>query len=74
VVITTPNADYNVKFPTLEPGHFRHHDHRFEWTRQQFHVWSTEVAESYGYTVRIQGVGPEDTEVGALSQMAVFTR
>ena len=36
VVITTPNAEYNVKFDTLPAGQFRHKDHRFEWTRQQF--------------------------------------
>src|SRR5205085_4658594 len=36
VVLTTPNAEYNVRFPTLPAGNFRHRDHRFEWTRAEF--------------------------------------
>jgi len=37
VIITTPNAEFNVLFPNLTG--FRHHDHKFEWTRQQFGDW-----------------------------------
>ena len=33
VVVTTPNAEYNVRWETLPAGEFRHPDHRFEWTR-----------------------------------------
>jgi 3' terminal RNA ribose 2'-O-methyltransferase Hen1 len=36
VVITTPNADYNQRFPNLPAGKFRHPDHRFEWSRAEF--------------------------------------
>src|SRR5262249_16761024 len=32
IVLTTPNAEYNVKWPSLPAGQFRHQDHRFEWT------------------------------------------
>src|SRR3954469_14528905 len=39
VVLTTPNAEYNVRFPTLPAGIFRHKDHRFEWTRSGFQAW-----------------------------------
>ncbi len=74
VVMTTPNAEYNIKFPTLAAGHFRHQDHRFEWTRQQFQSWAGRVAERYAYTVRFQPVGSPDSEVGSLSQMGIFTR
>jgi 3' terminal RNA ribose 2'-O-methyltransferase Hen1 len=74
IVVTTPNAEYNVKFPTLAAGHFRHKDHRFEWTRQQFQDWAGRIAEQYGYTVRFQPIGPMDSEVGALSQMSIFSR
>ncbi len=74
VVITTPNAEYNVKFPSLHAGRFRHKDHRFEWTRQQFQDWAARVAGRYGYTVRYRPVGPQDDEVGALSQMGIFSR
>lgn len=37
VVMTTPNAEFNVLFPGFTG--FRHHDHRFEWTRLQFQTW-----------------------------------
>lgn len=74
VVVTTPNAEYNVKFATLPAGKFRHKDHRFEWTRQEFQAWTARIADRFGYTVRIAHVGPEDESVGAPSQMGVFTR
>ncbi|WP_224994403.1 3' terminal RNA ribose 2'-O-methyltransferase Hen1 [Cesiribacter sp. SM1] len=72
VVLTTPNSEYNVKWETLEAGSMRHTDHRFEWTRQEFENWSTGVADRNGYRVRFSLVGPEEEEVGAPSQMAVF--
>jgi hypothetical protein len=37
-VFTTPNFDFNVLFPNLGAA-FRHADHKFEWTREQFHDW-----------------------------------
>lgn len=74
VVCTTPNAEYNVKFPTLPAGKFRHPDHRFEWTRAEFQAWATRVAERFGYAVRFLPIGPEDPALGAPSQMGVFTR
>lgn len=74
VVITTPNSEYNAKFEGLPAGKFRHQDHRFEWTRAEFESWSGEVAGRFGYSVRFLPVGPEDTEFGAPSQMAVFER
>lgn len=74
VVITTPNVEYNVKFATLPAGKFRHRDHRFEWTRQEFQTWATHIAERFGYTTRFLPVGPEDADVGAPSQMCVFTK
>ena len=33
IVITTPNAEYNIRFNDYEKGKLRHKDHRFEWTR-----------------------------------------
>jgi hypothetical protein len=36
VVLTTPNREYKVTWETLPAGQFRHPDHRFEWTRQEF--------------------------------------
>jgi 3' terminal RNA ribose 2'-O-methyltransferase Hen1 len=72
VVLTTPNVEYNTKFETLPAGHFRHKDHRFEWTRQQFHTWARGVAERFGYTVEFRPVGPVDDVVGSPTQMGVF--
>jgi 3' terminal RNA ribose 2'-O-methyltransferase Hen1 len=74
VVITTPNADYNVRFATLPAGQFRHKDHRFEWTRAQFQEWADEVAGRFGYKTEFRPVGNVDPEVGAPTQMGVFTR
>lgn len=73
VIITTPNAEYNVKFPNLEAGKMRHADHRFEWTRQEFATWGNQIAENNAYTVTYKPLGEEDPETGALSQMAIFT-
>jgi 3' terminal RNA ribose 2'-O-methyltransferase Hen1 len=72
VIVTTPNAEYNVRFDTLAPNTFRHPDHRFEWTRGQFAAWATAVAERHGYTVRYLPIGGEDAEVGPPTQAAVF--
>jgi 3' terminal RNA ribose 2'-O-methyltransferase Hen1 len=74
VVITTPNAEYNVKFETLPAGNFRHKDHRFEWTRAQFQSWGNAVATRFGYTVQFLPVGPEDAQVGSPTQMGIFGR
>ncbi len=74
VVITTPNAEYNPKFETLPAGNFRHKDHRFEWTRTEFESWGSRLSARFGYTVRFLPLGPEDAELGAPSQMAIFER
>lgn len=74
VVLTTPNREYNVRWPSLPTGQFRHEDHRFEWSRGELEAWARRTAERFGYGVRFAPVGPEDPEVGAPTQMAVFTR
>jgi SAM-dependent methyltransferase len=74
VLVTTPNADYNQRYETLSAGEFRHADHRFEWTRAQFGEWAAGVAGRHGYRVYLEPLGPEDAEVGAPSQLAVFER
>ena len=73
VIVTTPNVEYNVRFETLTAGQFRHKDHRFEWTREQFQKWAMKVAERVGYGVRFLPVGPEDAEVGAATQIGMFS-
>jgi 3' terminal RNA ribose 2'-O-methyltransferase Hen1 len=74
VVVTTPNAEHNVRFADLPPGSMRHRDHRFEWTRAQFRDWAGAVAARNGYRVRYLPVGADDPEVGPPTQMAVFSR
>ncbi len=73
VVVTTPNVEYNIRYPQLPAGTMRHRDHRFEWTRQQFRSWADTTAAGHGYAVRYLPVGPEDPELGPPTQMAVFT-
>ena len=74
VVLTTPNREYNCRFEGLPAGQLRHRDHRFEWTREEFRSWANGVAERTGYQVNVLPVGEVDPEVGAPSQMGVFTR
>jgi 3' terminal RNA ribose 2'-O-methyltransferase Hen1 len=74
VVLTTPNREYNARFESLPAAHFRHRDHRFEWTRPELEDWAGEVAGRFGYSVRFLPVGPEDPTLGAPTQMAVFER
>ena len=79
VVVTTPNAEYNVLLQGLPAGSFRHPDHRFEWDRRQFADWAQGVAARHGYRAELSGIGPEGTGpdgagVGCPSQLAVFRR
>ena len=72
VVVTTPNADHNVRYPDLVG--MRHPDHRFEWSRAEFAAWCARVGTAYGWTVEQRGVGDVDAEVGTPTQLAVFRR
>lgn len=74
VIVTTPNIEYNVTWESLPAGKLRHRDHRFEWTRSEFHGWAERIATRHGYRVRVVPIGPEHPEFGTPSQMGVFTR
>jgi 3' terminal RNA ribose 2'-O-methyltransferase Hen1 len=76
VLVTTPNAEYNVHFMALAlaPGAMRHRDHRFEWTRAEFAAWAGRVAADFGYQVRFLPVGPDHPQTGPPTQLAVFTK
>jgi 3' terminal RNA ribose 2'-O-methyltransferase Hen1 len=74
VVVTTPNAEHNVRYEHLAAGRFRHPDHRFEWTRDEFRTWATAVGDRHGYTVEFRPVGDDDPEVGPPTQLALFRR
>jgi 3' terminal RNA ribose 2'-O-methyltransferase Hen1 len=73
VVLTTPNREYNAVWEQLGAERLRHKDHRFEWTRGEFHSWATEVADRYGYVTRFLPVGPVDERHGSPTQLCVFT-
>ena len=74
VVMTTPNAEYNVRYEGMAEGAHRHHDHRFEWNRADFAAWCAEQAARYGYGVAVTGIGDADDELGSPTQMAVFSK
>ena len=83
MIVTTPNAEYNINFPDLKYGTsestFRHDDHKFEWTRKKFESWCLEGADKYGYNVEYQGIGlltgkEDDLEHGHCTQACIFTR
>ena len=73
VVVTTPNREYNVKFEGLAPGHFRHGDHRFEWTRDEFRSWCARQCKRFGYAVEYCPVGDEDPDLGPPTQLGLFS-
>ncbi|KAJ8971921.1 hypothetical protein NQ317_008705 [Molorchus minor] len=58
VIVTTPNADFNVLFSS-DPKRFRHYDHKFEWSREQFEDWRWSRRTEH---------------LGQCSQMAVFIK
>jgi 3' terminal RNA ribose 2'-O-methyltransferase Hen1 len=74
VILTTPNAEYNVVFEKLQAETFRHDDHRFEWTRKEFDNWCNKIGNEFGYQVEIYPVGQEVENIGAPSQLAVFKK
>lgn len=81
VVFSTPNSDYNTiftRFNPLLPNGFRHLDHKFEWSREEFKSWCLSIIEKYpNYMFSLLGVGepPAGYEsVGYVSQIAIFVR
>ncbi|MCY4058515.1 MAG: 3' terminal RNA ribose 2'-O-methyltransferase Hen1 [Gammaproteobacteria bacterium] len=74
VVVTTPNREYNVRYPGIPAGGLRHPDHRFEWTRSEFAAWADTVAAKHGYSVALESVGDVDGALGAPTQMGRFRR
>lgn len=73
IVLTTPNQEFNVTWDKLDAEEMRHDDHRFEWTRKEFSDWANEIGERYNYKVELLPIGDELENIGAPSQMAIFT-
>lgn len=90
LVVSTPNYEYNVILQgsnlssqegdsddktQLQSCKFRNHDHKFEWTREQFNHWARDLATRHNYSVEFSGVGGlGHMEPGYASQIAIFRR
>jgi len=85
IVISTPNREYNKCIKGFDLDTFRHHDHKFEWTRKEFQDWcELQMCNYDGYEVTYQTVGrlhsaAEENffsvkEHGRCTQIAVFKR
>ena len=53
--ITTPNYDFNKFFGS--DGGFRHDDHHWEMTMNQYQTWLTDIVKEYPYDIVFKGVG-----------------
>lgn len=77
IVISTPNSEFNhlLRQPGESPTKFRHYDHKFEWTRQEFVFWCAEICKQFpNYGFYLDGVGhlPGSEPFGPCTQIAVF--
>lgn len=74
IILTTPNREYNAKYPNPGADGLRHSDHRFEWTRAEFAGWVATMEERFGYSGVISGIGDSDPSLGTPTQMVVFRK
>lgn len=97
LLVTTPSYGFNARFsppgstntatgfpdPTKRTDRvFRHHDHKFEWTVEEFQQWCSDIAQEWGYDVDTTTIGRaqekdkwgRDEQLGGASQVAVFKR
>jgi hypothetical protein len=97
LLVTTPSYTFNARFtapdapkstrkgypdPTGRTDRiFRHDDHSFEWTVEEFETWCKSVAAEWGYEATTSSIGkavendPWGREgLGGASQVAVFRR
>ena len=72
LIITTPNKEYNAVYELNE--HFRHSDHRFEWTRKEFRDWCTKNVTNHPYELLFDQIGESHEQYGAPTQMCIFKR
>jgi 3' terminal RNA ribose 2'-O-methyltransferase Hen1 len=70
LIITTPNKEYNQVYDMGKE--YRHPDHRFEWTREEFHEWC--IGQNPGnYELTFDGIGEEHQSFGFPTQLCLFT-
>lgn len=74
IVITTPNADFNVFYALKE---FRHNDHKFEFSELDFKNYMIDFISKYSltnlFTFKFEGVGDSVNGIH-VSQAIIFTR
>ena len=73
IILTTPNAEYNVNYENLKEN-LRHSDHRFEWTRKEFKEWADTMCKKYNYSVEFADIGKSDESNSTPTQMGVFKK
>ena len=98
LLVTTPSYTFNARFtapdapasarrgypdPTGRTNRiFRHHDHKFEWTREEFTTWCEETAKEWGYDAQQTSIGQavekdlwgRDEELQGATSVVVFRR
>jgi len=68
LVVTSPNADFNVNYGL--DTEYRHDDHKFEFTEKEFREWVAEIGEVSKETpAEIFGIG--DTVDGVVTTLGV---
>ncbi|WKA56676.1 3' terminal RNA ribose 2'-O-methyltransferase Hen1 [Planococcus shixiaomingii] len=72
LIISTPNREYNEVYAMED--HFRHADHRFEWTRTEFENWCNERNHQNLYELEFHGIGEEQSLYGHPTQLCMFKR
>jgi 3' terminal RNA ribose 2'-O-methyltransferase Hen1 len=72
LIVTTPNQEYNVVYDMDEK--MRHHDHRFEWTREELRQKMEAWSKHFPYQMSYQGIGEEDQLYGHPTQMVILRR
>ncbi|KAG8939749.1 hypothetical protein FRC00_013592, partial [Tulasnella sp. 408] len=97
LLLTTPNYTFNQLFtapgvantitgypdPTGDTDRvFRHHDHKREWTTEEWTEWCEQAGREWGYDVQVGGVGVSEEDdpwgrtklAGKASLNAIFKR
>lgn len=96
LVVTTPNFTFNERFfapgstdlegypdPTGRTSRvYRHHDHKFEWSVDEFSAYCRSEAERYGYSAEIDAIGlpigadpwGREAALGRATQVVLFRR
>ncbi|WP_091015653.1 MULTISPECIES: 3' terminal RNA ribose 2'-O-methyltransferase Hen1 [Paenibacillus] len=73
LLVTTPNKEYNEVY-AMEQESFRHHDHRFEWTRAELAIRCEEWTQQGSYGYEIKGIGENAEGYGQPTQLVIFER